>query len=191
MTPDPSSQVSRLLTAVRAGDEEARNQLVSLVYEELRRVAAGLMIQERQEHTLQPTALLNEAFVRLVDQNILQLTQSRRHLFAAATRAMRQVLVDHARRRASDKRGGGWGRQPIEETLEHYSSQNVDLVALDDCLDQLAALDPRQSQIVEMRFFGGFTVTEVADLLDLSVSLVEKESRKAMAFLSSRLAGEG
>ena len=188
MTNPVSSEVTTILGDVRAGKPDAVNRLVRLVYDELRRVAGGLMKQERAEHTLQPTALLNEAFARLLDGDLASVAKDRRLFFGAAVRAMRQVLVDYARRRDADKRGGDRQREPFDETLRFFESQNLDVLAVHEVLEQLAALHERQSKIIELRFFGGFTVPEVADLLGVSVSLVESDFRKASAFLRSRLA---
>jgi len=187
MTDNQQSQVTTVLGEIHAGKPEAVNQLVTLVYEELRRVAAGLLARERKDHTLQPTALLNEAFVKLLGTDVLQLAQDRRLFFGAAVRAMRQVLVDHARRRNADKRVEGRQREPFDDTLEYFKEQNLDVLAVHEALEQLSALNERQGQIVELRFFGGFTVPEIADLLGVSVSLVESDFRKASAFLRSRL----
>src|SRR5262249_45613353 len=137
---------------------------------------------------LQPTALLHEAFVKLMGSDVLGLTRDRRLFFGAAVRAMRQVLVDHARRRAADKRVEGRPREPFDETLRYFEDQKLDVLAVHEALNQLTSLSPRQGQIIELRFFGGFTVPEVAELLEVSVSLVESDFRKASAFLRSRLA---
>jgi RNA polymerase sigma factor (TIGR02999 family) len=188
MADHPQNEVTTVLHQIRAGDSGAREQLVGLVYDELRKVAAGLMRQERPDHTLQPTALVHEAFVRLLDQDVLDLAHNRKYFFAAAARAMRQILVDHARQRAALKRQGKRERVPFEETLASFEEQNLDVLALHEALQQLTALHERQGQVVELRFFGGFSVPEVADLLGVSVSLVESDFRKASAFLRSRLA---
>ena len=187
MSEESTSEITLALHAAAQGQREAADRLVGLVYDELRRVAAGLMKQERVDHTLQPTALVNEAFARILDQDVLKQATNRRYFFAAAARAMRQVLVDHARQRAADKRLGKRHRVPFEETLQHFEDQRLELLALDEALQELARLNQRQAQIIDLRFFGGFTVPEVADLLGVSVSLVESEFRLARAFLRSRL----
>jgi RNA polymerase sigma factor (TIGR02999 family) len=188
MTKPLAAEVTVALGEVRAGKPDAVNRLTSLVYDELRRVAAGLMRKERAAHTLQPTALVHEAYARLLDGDLARVAQDRRLFFGAAVRAMRQVLVDHARRRAADKRVEGRPREPLDETLEHFARQNLDVLAVHEVLDRLATLHERQSRVIELRFFGGFTVAEVADLLEVSVSVVESDFRKASAFLRSRLA---
>jgi RNA polymerase sigma factor (TIGR02999 family) len=183
------SDATTALGDVRAGKAGAMDRLVALVYGELRGVAAGLMRQERSDHTLQPTALLHEALARLLTADAQRLAEDRRVFFGAAVRAMRQVLVDHARRRAADKRAGDRKREPFDETLRFFEEKKLDVLAVHEALEQLAALNERQSRVVEMRFFGGFTVPEVADVLGVSVSLVERDYRLASAFLRSRLPG--
>jgi RNA polymerase sigma factor (TIGR02999 family) len=187
VTDDLRPEVTPLLDAIRGGNLDARNQLVHLVYDELRRVAGGLMQRERAGHTLQPTDLVNEVFLRLLHADDLARAQDRAHFFAAAARAMRNILVDHARRRATEKRGGGQEFVPLDEALDYFASQKLDVLAVHEALEQLAALHERQSQIVELRFFGGYTVEEVAELLEVSVSTVEGDFRKATAFLHSQL----
>jgi RNA polymerase sigma-70 factor, ECF subfamily len=184
-------EVTTVLGAIRAGDAAAQNRLLELVYDELRQLAAGYMRQERIDHTLQPTALIHEAFVRLIDQDVLHRAANRRHFFAAAARAMRQVLVDCARQRKASKRQGHMQRSPFDETIASFEDRNLDLLALHDVLKQLTALHERQGRVIELRFFGGCTVPEIAELLDVSVSLVESDYRKAQAFLRSRLAEPG
>jgi RNA polymerase sigma-70 factor (ECF subfamily) len=184
----PQSDVTTLLGEARTGKPDALNKLVTLVYDELRRLAAGLMRHERPDHTLQPTGLVHEAVARLLGSDMTHLAQDRRLFLGAAVRAMRQVLVDHARRRAADKRVEGRPRQPFDETLQAFEQHNLDVLAVHEVLNQLATLHERQARIIELRFFGGFTVPEVAELLDVSVSLVESDFRKASAFLRSRLA---
>jgi RNA polymerase sigma factor (TIGR02999 family) len=187
MTPDLQPEVTTLLDRIRAGQTDARNQLVELLYGELRRLAGGLMRQERSGHTLQPTALVHEALLRLLSPAALATARNRAHFLAAAARAMRQVLVDHARQRAADKRGGGQQPLPLDEALDYFARQNLDVLAVHEALTELAALHERQAQIVDLRFFGGYTVEEIADLLQVSVSTVEGDFRKATAFLRSRL----
>jgi RNA polymerase sigma factor (TIGR02999 family) len=187
MAENLQSEVTVLLGEVRAGKADAVDRLVALVYGELRNVAAGLMHRERPDHTLQPTALLHEGLGRLLTGDVQAVAQDRRVFFGAAVRAMRQVLVDHARRRDADKRAGGRTREPLDEAQCAFEGQNLDVLAVHEALEQLAALHERQARIVELRFFGGFTVPEIADLLGVSVSLVEGDFRKASAFLRSRL----
>jgi RNA polymerase sigma factor (TIGR02999 family) len=187
MAADRQSKVTTLLEKIRAGSPGARDQLVALVYDELRRLAAGLMRSERPGHTLEPTALVHEAVVRLLRPGALAGARSRAQFQAAAARAMRRVLVDHARERGADKRGGGRERQPLDEVLAYFAEQRLDLLAVHDALDHLAGLHERQAQVVELRFFGGYTVEEIAEQLQVSVSTVESDFRKATAFLRGQL----
>jgi RNA polymerase sigma-70 factor (ECF subfamily) len=180
-------EVTTLLGAIRAGKAEAKSQLVELVYAELRKLAYGLMRRERAGHTLQPTALVHEACLRLLTPEVLNTAQNRAHFFAAAARAMRHVLVDHARQRAAGKRGGGQEARTLDDVLDHFAERNLDLAAVHDALTELARLNERQSQVVELRFFGGYTVEEVAEQLQVSVTTVERDFRKACAFLRTRL----
>lgn len=188
MAADLQEDVTTLLDRIRAGDTTARDRLVERLYPELHQMAVGFMLQERRDHTLQPTALLHEALLQLLDGAVLEKASNRRYLFAAVARAMRQVLVDHARQRATDKRGAGCGRVPLDEALRPFEEQHLDVLAVHEALEQLAQLNERHAQIMELRFFGGLTVPEVAKLLNVSVSLVEKDFRRASAFLRSRLA---
>jgi RNA polymerase sigma factor (TIGR02999 family) len=187
MSADSTSEITLALQAAGQGQRAAADRLVGLVYDELRRVAGGMMKQERVEHTLQPTALVNEAFARILNQDVLKQATNRRYFFAAAARAMRQVLVDHARQRAAAKRLGQNVRVPLEETLLQFEQQHLEVLALHEALELLARLNERHSQIIELRFFGGFTVPEVAELLGLSISQVENDFRLARAFLRGRL----
>jgi RNA polymerase sigma factor (TIGR02999 family) len=190
MSDDLHREVTTLLDAIRAGDAGAQGRLVELVYAELRRLAGDLMFRERPGHTLQPTALVHEALPRLLHPDVLGGAHNRAQLLAAAARAMRRVLVDHARRRAAGKRGGGQGQVPLDEALDYYARQRLDVLAVHEALEELAGLNERQSRVVELRFFGGYTVGEVAGLLEVSVSTVESDFRKATAFLRRRLAEE-
>ncbi len=184
MAEDLCTQVTTALDRVRAGDTDAPNRLAGLVYDELRRIAAGLMKRERGSHTLQPTALVNEAFLRLVDAKTLEKAPNRAYFFAAAARAMRQVLVDHARQRGAQKRGGTRDRVPLDEVVEALEQgQRLDLLALHDALDSLGKLNARQAQVVELRFFGGHTMEEIAEQFGISLSTIESDFRKASAFL--------
>jgi RNA polymerase sigma factor (TIGR02999 family) len=190
VTDTPASEVTTLLGALRAGDPAAQERLVQRVYADLRELAAGLMRRERTDHTLEPTALVHEAVLRLLDQDALPRAPNRRYLLAAAARAMRQVLVDHARTRQADKRGGGLHRQPLDDVLEYFSRQKLDVLAVHDALDRLARLDERQSQVVALRVFGGLTLEEVAEQLDVSVATVGNDFRMARAWLRRELAGD-
>ncbi|MBI3461604.1 MAG: sigma-70 family RNA polymerase sigma factor [Planctomycetes bacterium] len=187
MAGEGQSEVTALLAAIRSGNDRAKNQLVELVYDELHRVAVGLMRQERDGHSLQPTALLNEAFVQLLSAGVLNEAPNRVYLFAAVAKAMRKVLADHARRRNALKRGGGQQRLPFDALLAYYEEQNLDVVALHDAIERLATLHERASSVVTMRFLGGFTVQEVASQLGVSMSTVESDFRFARAWLRKNL----
>jgi len=185
----PSHQVTRLLVDWRNGDQGALEQLIPLVHDELRRVARRHMAHERVGHTLQATALVNEAYVRLID--IKQVNwQDRAHFFAMSSRLMRRVLVDFARSKGYQKRGGGAQKVSLDEALIVSSEPGADLVALDDALVALAAFDGRKAQVVEMRFFGGLSVEETAEALKVSVDTVMRDWKLAKAWLLRELAGQ-
>lgn len=184
--PEPGD-VTRLLLSWNCGEKKALNELVPIIHGELRGLAAARLRRERRDHTLQPTALVHEAYLRLVDQTRVQ-CQNRAQFFAIAANLMRQILVDHARRRLAAKRGGG-NKAPIEEAADVAQGQEVDLLALDEALGDLARRDPRQSRIVELRFFGGLTEDEIADLLDVSPITVKRDWRIARAVLHHQLGG--
>jgi len=175
-----------LLRAWGGGDETAFDELVPLVHEELRRLARRYMRHERPGHTLQATALVNEAYLRLIDVNRVP-WQNRAHFFAMAARVMRRILVDAARARRYQKRGGGAPKVSLDEALLVSSEPGQDLVALDDALNALAAMDPRRGQVVEMRFFGGLTVAETAEALHVSVDTVMRDWGLATAWLLREL----
>ena len=175
-------QVTQLLAAWSSGDRAALDELMPLVYEELRRLAHQYMNRERPGHTLQTSALINEAYVRLVNQKEIQ-WQDRAHFFGIAARLMRQVLVDYARKRNYAKRGGGAQQAALDEALIVSKERAAEVVALDDALGSLAEIDPRQSQIVEMRFFGGLTIEETAEVLAVSPGTVMREWTLAKAWL--------
>jgi RNA polymerase sigma factor (TIGR02999 family) len=178
---------TRILGRVRAGDNRARGELLTLVYDELRRLAARLMRRERPDHTLPPTAVVNEVVIRLLNDAVFERAPNRNDLFAAAARAMREVLIDHARRRAAARRGWGWTRVPLDPVLDYFEAQDLDVVAVHEALDRLAALNGRQSQVITLRYFGGLTVPEVAGALGVSVVTVERDWRLARAWLRSQL----
>jgi RNA polymerase sigma factor (TIGR02999 family) len=187
MTSEPPGEVTRLLQSIQQGDREARDRLVGLVYDELRGTAAGLLYQEGKSHTFQPTALVHEAYLRLDRGQVLSRAPDRHYFFAAAAQAMRQVLVDHARSRRAEKRGNGRQRVALDAVLDTFHEENLDVVALHEALDELAQLNERQSQVVILRFFGGFTVAEVSEQLGISVSTVESDFRLARAWLHRRI----
>lgn len=190
--PTPPGDVTGLLLAWNGGDREALERLVPLVYEELRKRAQRALAKERRGHTLQPTALVHEAYMRLVDQNRVP-WQNRFHFYAVSARAMRQVLVDHARRRLADKRDGGKTFVPLSRAGAEAATPppSLDVLALDRALERLATLDPRQAKLVELRVYGGLTIDEAAEALGISAATVSREWRHAEAWLHREMAGSG
>ena len=189
-TPSPSQQeVTRLLVDWSGGDEAALEKLIPLVQPELHRLAHHYMSRERAGHTLQTTALLDEAYLRLVDDND-RTWKNRTHFVASAARLMRRIMVDHARERGSLKRGGGALRVTLDEAALVTETRSDELLALDEALESLAVQDPRKSQIVELRYFGGLTMEETAGFLDVSLRTVEREWNMAKAWLYRALSGE-
>jgi RNA polymerase sigma factor (TIGR02999 family) len=182
--------LTKILGRARAGDEQARGELVALVYDELRRVASGMMRRERAGHTLSPTAVVHEAVIRLLGEAVFDKAADRSYLFASAARAMREVLIDHARRRDADRRGGGRRRVALDSVVDYFEDQGLDVVAVHEALDRLAELDARQAQVMTLRYFGGMTVPEVAKALDVSVVTVERDWRLARAWLAGQLGGD-
>ena len=186
VSPTPPHQVTSLLQAWSLGDEQALQQLIPLVYEELRRVAGRYMAGEHASHTLQTTALIHEVYVRLVDVPSASI-RNRTHFFAICARLMRNVLVDFARSRGSEKRGGGAMHVALDEALQVSSTPDPDLVALDQALERLAAIDRRKSQVVELRFFGGLSVDETAEALEVSPETVMRDWKFAKVWLLREL----
>ncbi len=180
--------VTQLLVAWREGKAEALDALMPLVYDELRRLARGYLGRERRDHTLQPTALVNEAYLRLVDQRRVQ-WQNRAHFFGIAAQIMRRLLVDHARSVRADKRGGAVTRLELDEASSAAAeSRSVDVEELDRALARLAALDERQSRVVELRYFAGATNEETAEALGIAVATVKRDWTMARAWLRKQLA---
>src|SRR5262245_47838757 len=178
--------VTRLLVAWRQGNEGALDRLVPLVHAELHRIARRQMGHERAGHMLQPTALVNEAYLKLIDIRQVQ-WQDRAHFFAMSSRVMRRILVDAARNQRYQKRGGGAPQVTLNEQLLGSSEPGADLVALDDALEALAAIDPRKSQVVEMRFFGGLSIEETAEALHTSDRTVKRDWTTAKLWLLREL----
>lgn len=183
----PSGDVTRLLRDLERGHQESLPVLIPLVYEELRKLAHSFMRSEGRNHTLQTTALVHEAYVRLVDQRAAK-WQNRAHFFAIAAQAMRRILVDHARAHLATKRGGEVERVPLEDDLVSLSPlQSATLVSLDEALTRLATIWPRQSQVIELRFFGGLTEEEAAEILKVSSRTVKRDWRLARAWLNREI----
>lgn len=186
-------EATELLLRWRDGDAEARNRLMLLVYDELKQKAAGYLRRERSGHTLQPTALVHEAYLRLVDQDRV-VWQSRAHFLAVAASMMRRVLVDHGRRQKALKRGGDVARVTLDESVVGAGSGDpglgpLDLLALDQALEELASLDPQQERIVELRAFGGLSVEETAEVVGVSPATIKRHWAFALAWLNQRLQG--
>lgn len=179
-------EVTQLLRSMQEGDASAQAKLMTVMYSELRRLAASCMRRERPNHTLQPTALVHEVYVRLVGQDKQQ-WQDRAHFIGVASHLMRQILIDHARARVRLKRGGGATVEPLDERMGDAEMTPEELLAIDECLIRLAKLDARQSRIVELRFFGGLSVDEAAHILGISAKTVKRDWSVAKAWLFTEL----
>ena len=180
------ADVTQLLLGLKAGDKDAESQLLQTVYTELHRMAGRLMSRERPDHTLQATALINEAYVRLIDQRGKD-WHSRAHFFGIAAHVMRRVLVDHARAKGREKRGGRQTKVTVDEAHPLTIERADEVVALDEALSRLAKIDPRQSRVVELRFFGGMTEEETAEVLGVSSRTVKRDWSMARAWLYGEL----
>jgi len=181
--------VTKLLADWSRGDQAALDQLTPFVYHDLHERARNYLRHERPDHTLQPTALIHEAYLRLVDDRPSE-WNGRAHFFAVASRVMRQILVDHARHHRAEKRGGGAANVSLDEALVPAYSQGADLMALDEALSRLAALDERKCRIIEMRYFGGCTVEETAEALGIASVTVMRDTRLAEAWLRRAMKGD-
>src|ERR1043165_7575172 len=170
----PPHEIPRLLADWSNGDGRALEKLTPLVYDELRRLAARYLRQERAGHTLQSTALVHEAYLKLVGQNNVR-WQNRAHFFGIAAQMIRRILVDYARARGADKRGSGAEKLSLDEAIALPGGPDLDLVALDDALEGLASIDPRQSRLVELRFFAGLTLEETAEVLQMSLATAKRD----------------
>jgi RNA polymerase sigma-70 factor (ECF subfamily) len=181
-----TGEVTRLLVDLRAGKKDAESQLLTLLYGELRRLAASYLRRERPDHTLQPTALVNEAYLRMVDQP-QQNWENRAHFLGVCAHVMRQILVDHARKRYASKRGGREQPLPLDESALPGTQRPEELVALDEALSRLGTFDPRQSRVVELRFFGGLTEEEISHVLGVSVRTIKRDWNVARAWLYTEM----
>jgi RNA polymerase sigma factor (TIGR02999 family) len=179
-------EVTQLLIAWSNGEEEALEKLVPLIYDELRRIARRYMKREPAGHTLQTTALVNEAYLRLIEQKGMK-WQNRAHFFAISAQLMRRILVSMARARHANKRGGEARQVSLDEALVISEERAAELVALDDAMNELAALDPRRSRVVELRYFGGLSVEETAEVLNISPETVMRDWKRAKAWLYTEL----
>lgn len=189
MESEPQEEITQLLLAWGKGDQDAFDRLMPFVYGELRRLAHAYMRRQRSDHTLQTTALVNEAYMRLIDSSQVR-WQDRNHFFAMSARLMRRILVDFARAKKAQKRGGGDHKVTFDEELPVSDSKETDLLALDEALTRLAELDERQSRIVELKYFGGLTEEEIAEYLEISARTVRRDWSVARAWLYREITGE-
>ena len=181
MSLSQSENITQLLVASSKGDSDALNQLLPVVYNELRRLAERYLRQERSDHTLQATALVHEAYIRLIDQNVSW--QNRAHFFGVAAEMMRRILIDHARSHMAAKRGSGGIKLSLDDVINLSDERAADLVALDEALKALAEFDPQKSRIVELRYFGGLSIEETAKVLDIGTATVTRQWNLAKAWL--------
>ena len=190
MRTSPAEDLTQMLNRLEGEDRAATSEFFDVVHRELRALAGQYFRGERPDHTLQPTALVNEAYLKLIRQKNAR-WNDRTHFFAVAARAMRQILVDHALKRKRLKRGGDWQRTPLSLVAEELSSQTIDLLAIDEALQKLERLDQRMHQVVELRFFSGLAIKEVAQLLGVSRRTVEGDWSMARAWLLREIDGAG
>ena len=190
MTHQAPSEITQMLIELTDGNQEVVNQILPHIYDELKRLSSSYLRRERADHTLQPTALVHEAYMKLVDQKRVQ-WQNRAHFFGIAAQVMRRILMDHARKHQADKRGGDAEKLPIEEEILVVShDKSAELIALDDALQTLAAMDEQKAKIVELRYFGGLSIEETAEVMGVSVPTINRQWRMAKAWLYSQLAAE-
>lgn len=185
----PPHEVTQLLVAWSNGDKTALDRLMPLVYNELRRLARHYMNRERPAHTLQTSGLVNEAYLRLIDQDEMR-WENRAHFFGIAARLMREILIEHARSRQAAKRGGAQLRVSLSDVERIASRTHVNLIALDEALDRLEAIDPRKSRIVELRYFGGLGIEETAEVIGVSPATVKRDWSMARAWLRCEIGDE-
>jgi RNA polymerase sigma-70 factor (ECF subfamily) len=178
---DSKGEITRLLDEINRGEKSAMNQLLPLVYQELHRLARSYFRRERGDHTLQPTALVHEAYLRLVDQRIT--LENRGHFLALAATQMRRILLDYARRHSAERRGGAGQKVELHDMISIADNQPIDIIALDAALRKLAALDPEQAHLVDLRFFGGLSVEDTASVMGISTATVKRNWSSARAFL--------
>jgi RNA polymerase sigma factor (TIGR02999 family) len=185
------SEVTRVLSAIEEGDPHAAEQLLPLVYQELRQLAAQKLAQEKPGQTLEATALVHEAYLRLVDTKKAQHWNSRGHFFAAAAEAMRRILVEEARRKRRSRHGGGFQRVNLEEAVSYTQESADELLSVNEALDKLAQEDPKKAELVKLRFFAGLSVQEAADVLGISRATADRYWAYAKAWLYCAISGEG
>lgn len=188
MSEENPGQITKMLLELTDGNREVVDQILPHIYSELRKLAGSYLRRERSDHTLQPTALVHEAYMKLIDQRQVK-WQNRAHFFGIAAQVMRRILMDHARKHSAEKRGSGENAVSLEDEFIVVSkSRSADLIALDDALEELAKLDPQKAQIVELRYFGGLSIEETAEVMDVSVPTINRHWRTAKAFLHSQVA---
>lgn len=188
MSQPSSSDITQLLIELTGGREDVVDQILPVVYDELRRLAGSYLRRERSDHTLQPTALVHEAYMKLIDQKQVR-WQNRAHFFGIAAQVMRRILMDHARKHKADKRGGSAEKLPIDEEILVVSNESSSqLLALDDALKTLAQMDPDKAKIVELRYFGGLSIEETAEVMGVSVPTINRHWKLAKAWLYGQLA---
>jgi RNA polymerase sigma factor (TIGR02999 family) len=182
------SEITQMLLELTDGNKDVVNQILPHIYDELRRLAGSYLRRERSDHTLQPTALVHEAYMKLIDQNRVK-WQNRAHFFGIAAQVMRRILMDHARKHTAEKRGGDVELLPLEEEILIVShDKSSELLALNDALDELAKMDPDKAKIVELRYFGGLSIEETAEVMEVSVPTINRHWKMAKAWLHSQLA---
>ena len=184
-----SPDLTNILATARAGDPGARGEAISRIYEELRFVATRMMQRERASHTLSPTAVVHETVMRLLGEEVFDRAPDRNFLVSATARAMREILVDHARHRAAARRGSEWKRVPLDSLVDYFEAQDIDVSEVHEAVGRLTALDERQGKAITLRYFGGLTVPEVAVALGVSVATVERDCRIGRAWLYGQLRG--
>ncbi len=182
LTENPTEDVTRLLIELSNGDRDAVDLLLPVIYDELRKLAANYLRRERPDHTLQPTALVHEAYIRLVDQSRVN-WQNRAHFFGVAAQIMRRLLVDHARKHNAEKRGQEFQKLSLDENIDRAVERSAELVALDDALKAFAQFDEQKARMVELRYFGGLSIEETADVLGVAPTTVKRQWRAAKAWL--------
>ncbi|MCB1024073.1 MAG: sigma-70 family RNA polymerase sigma factor [Acidobacteria bacterium] len=186
MKEESKTDITLILQQVSEGDESAKEHLIAVVYDELKRQARIYLLGERKNHTLQPTALVHETYLRLVNQNKVE-WKNRNHFFAIAARLMRRILIDYARSRSAEKRGGSNTRFSLDDKQISTTQRSSALIALDDALERLSAIDPRKARIVEMKFFGGLNESEIAEIEEVSTRTLRREWRIARLWLYREL----
>lgn len=190
MSKEESGEITLMLMEMTDGNHEVVDKIYPHIYDELRRLAGSYLRRERSDHTLQPTALVHEAYMKLIDQTRVK-WQNRAHFFGIAAQIMRRILMDHARKHLAGKRGGNADVLPLEEEILVVSQdKSAELLALDDALEQLEKLDPQKAKVVELRYFGGLSIEETAEVLGISVPTVNRHWRMAKAYLYSELSAD-